>query len=60
MNAERQDYPFMLPAGNWQGLLDTTHPHGQTTWHGLGNTPYPLAAHSLVLLAASPTATTET
>ena len=53
VNPEYSDHPFMLPAGVWQALLDTSHPRGLANWHGQGEVPYPLAAHSLVLLAAA-------
>ncbi len=52
-NPERADTPFMLPAGVWQALLDTSHPRGVTRWHGQGEVPYTVQAHSLVLLAAA-------
>ena len=44
---------FMLPAGVWQALLDTAHPRGVNFWHGQGEAPFALAAHSVVLLAAA-------
>ena len=53
VNAESKPKNFMLPAGVWQAFLDTTHPRGLARWHGQGEVPYPLAAHSLVLLAAA-------
>ena len=53
VNPESADKPFMLPAGVWQALLDTSHPRGMAHWHGQGEVPYTLQAHSLVLLAAA-------
>lgn len=53
VNPEYSDHPFMLPAGVWQAVLDTSHPRGQATWHGQGEVPFALQAHSLVVLAAA-------
>jgi len=53
VNPEYSDHPFMLPAGVWQAVLDTSHPHGLATWHGQGEVPFALKAHSLVVLAAA-------
>ena len=53
VNAESMPKNFMLPSGVWQALLDTTHPRGLARWHGQGEVPYSLPAHSLVLLAAA-------
>ena len=53
INPEHADTPFMLPAGVWKALLDTSHPHGVAAWHGRGEVPYTVQAHSLVLLAAA-------
>jgi glycogen debranching enzyme GlgX len=53
VNPEHADKPFMLPAGVWQALLDTDHPRGVARWHGQGEVPYTVKAHSLVLLAAA-------
>jgi len=53
VNPEHADKPFMLPAGVWQALLDTDHPRGVARWHGQGEVPYMVQAHSLVLLAAA-------
>ena len=50
VNAEAVDHDFMLPGGIWQALLDTSHPRGLAHWHGPGEVPITLAAHSLVLL----------
>jgi glycogen debranching enzyme GlgX len=54
-NPENASHDFMLPAGVWQAVLDTTHPRGVAHWHGQGETPYSLPAHSLVLLVAAGT-----
>jgi len=53
VNPEYSDHPFMLPAGVWQAVLDTVHPRGLATWHGQGEVPFSLPAHSLVVLAAA-------
>jgi len=53
VNPEYSDHPFMLPAGVWQAVLDTSHPRGLATWHGQGEVPFALQAHSLVVLAAA-------
>ncbi len=53
VNPEHADHPFMLPAGVWQALLDSSHPRGLAVWHGQGEVPFTLPAHSLVLLAAA-------
>ena len=52
-NPEKSSHDFMLPAGVWQAVLDSTHPRGAAGWHGQGETPYTLPAHSLVLLMAA-------
>ena len=53
INPEHADCPFMLPAGVWQAVLDTSHPRGVASWHGQGEVPYTVLAHSMVLLAAA-------
>ena len=53
VNANPQTVPFMLPAGVWTALLDSTDPRGHTRWQGQGETPFSLPAHSLVLLAVA-------
>ena len=53
VNAGADDTDFMLPAGVWQVLLDTTQPRGFGRWHGQGETALPLEAGSLLLLAAA-------
>ena len=53
VNAQAEDAPFMLPAGVWQVLLDTTHPTGRSSWYGQGEVDLPLPAGSLMLLAAA-------
>ena len=51
-NADADDTSFVLPAGSWQVVLDTTHPTGLGTWHGSGETALPLPAGSMLLLAS--------
>jgi glycogen operon protein len=53
VNAESTDSCFVLPAGVWQILLDTTHSRGMGTWHGQGEVALPLPACSLLLLAVA-------
>ncbi|MDB5814530.1 MAG: isoamylase [Rhodocyclales bacterium] len=53
VNGDGIDRPFMLPAGVWEAFLDTHDPLGVATFHGQGEVPYPLMAHSVVLLAAA-------
>ena len=55
VNPDATSHGFMLPAGVWQAVLDTTHPRGVARWQGQGENPYPLPAHSLVLLVAAGT-----
>jgi glycogen debranching enzyme GlgX len=53
INPEHAARPFMLPAGVWQALLDTSHPRGMSDWHGQGDVAFELPAHSLVVMAAA-------
>ena len=53
VNGDATPCDFMLPAGVWQGLLDTTHPRGSSRWHGQGEAPITVGAHSLMMLAAA-------
>ncbi|MEP7295904.1 MAG: glycogen debranching protein GlgX [Burkholderiales bacterium] len=53
VNAQADDARFMLPAGVWQVLLDSTHPTGRGSWHGQGEVELLLPAGSLMLLAAA-------
>jgi glycogen operon protein len=53
VNADADDSSFLLPAGVWEVVLDTTHPRGLGSWHGQGEVPLPLPAGSLLLLAAA-------
>ena len=53
INAGRADQPFLLPAGVWQALLDSADPRGRIHWHGQGEVPIVVAAHSVLLLAAA-------
>jgi glycogen debranching enzyme GlgX len=55
VNPDASEHDFMLPAGAWQAALDTAHPRGIARWSGQGEVPYPLPAHSLVLLVAAGT-----
>ena len=55
VNAEPTDCHFSLPAGEWRVWLDTAAARGERDWHGPGETPFPLGAHSMVLLAAGGT-----
>jgi glycogen operon protein len=53
VNAGDTDADFMLPAGVWEVILDTTQPTGRGTWQGQGEIALPLPAASLLLLAAA-------
>jgi pullulanase/glycogen debranching enzyme len=53
VNGDATPCDFMLPAGVWKGLLDTTHPRGGSRWHGQGEAPIGVGAHGLMLLAAA-------
>jgi glycogen operon protein len=53
VNATADDTSFMLPAGVWEVLLDTTHARGAGAWYGQGEVALPLPAGSLMLLAAA-------
>lgn len=50
MNAGDTDAPFALPPGRWRMLLDTAA-SALPDAAAMAHTPWPLAAHSLVLLA---------
>lgn len=52
VNGDAGDIDFMLPAGAWQALLDSSHPRGEATWQGQGEVLYPLPGRSVLLLAA--------
>jgi glycogen operon protein len=54
-NPEHADHSFVLPSGAWQAVLDSSQPRGEVTWRSQADTPYPLVAHSMVLLT-QPTA----
>ena len=41
---------FLLPSGEWKALLDTSHPHGQSSWQGTFGSTLAVAAHSVMLL----------
>ena len=53
VNADPEDRTFLLPAGVWEVLLDTTHAQGIGTWHGQGEVRLGVPAASLLLLAAA-------
>jgi len=53
INGDEEERAFMLPAGVWQALLDSSHPRGINFWHGQGEAPFQLKAQSIVLLAAA-------
>jgi glycogen operon protein len=53
INGAANDTEFRLPAGVWQGVLDSTDPLGVARWHGQGETALALPAHSMLLLAAA-------
>ena len=53
VNAGDQACDFMLPAGVWQAMLDSAHPRGDAQWHGQGEVPISVAAHSVQMLAAA-------
>lgn len=52
VNGDAGDIDFMLPAGAWQALLDTSHPRGESPWQGQGEVLYPLPGRSVLLFAA--------
>jgi glycogen operon protein len=51
VNPQEADRNFVLPAGAWRALLDTTRDEPDAAWQGTPS--YPLAARSLVLLVAA-------
>jgi glycogen debranching enzyme GlgX len=53
VNAEAQPQHFMLPAGVWEVILDTSDALGEGAWHGQGEVLLPVPAGSLLLLAAA-------
>jgi glycogen operon protein len=50
-NPHADELAFALPPGTWRALLDSARP--DVAWDWRGSTPYPLAARSVVLLAAA-------
>jgi glycogen operon protein len=52
VNGDAGDIDFMLPAGTWQALLDSSHPRGEAAWQGQGEVLYPLPGRSMLLFAA--------
>ena len=53
VNADPDDRTFLLPAGVWEVVLDTTHARGIGNWHGQGEVALAIPAASLLLLAAA-------
>lgn len=53
VNANEAETRFMLPAGVWEVLLDSTHPRGLGSWQGQGEVELALAGGGLMLLAAA-------
>lgn len=53
VNADAADTRFLLPAGVWEVLLDSSHPRGLGSWQGQGEVERTVAAGSLQLLAAA-------
>ena len=53
INANATDSSFVLPAGVWEVVLDSTDPRGLGSWHGQGEIALPLPAGSLLVLAAA-------
>ena len=49
-NAGATEKTFLLPRGEWQALLDTSQPRGQSKLQGSGGMGMRVAAHSLMLL----------
>jgi glycogen operon protein len=50
INSSSSPETFALPRGQWQALLDTSHPRGLAVWRAAGTTPVPIVAHSVLLL----------
>ncbi len=50
VNASATPRAFALPKGQWQALLDTSHPRGEADWLASVITPDTVGAHSLLLL----------
>ncbi|HOE40303.1 MAG TPA: glycogen debranching protein GlgX [Rhodoferax sp.] len=55
INSGASPETFALPRGQWQALLDTSHPRGLAVWRAAGTTPVPVVAHSLLLLQQTTT-----
>jgi glycogen operon protein len=53
INANATDSGFMLPAGVWEVVFDSTDARGLGSWHGQGEVALPLSACSLLVLAAA-------
>jgi glycogen operon protein len=50
INANASPESFILPRGQWQAMLDTSHKHGLSYQTGSGGQALQLASHSLMLL----------
>jgi glycogen operon protein len=50
INASAYPESFILPRGQWQAMLDSSHPRGLSYHSGSGGKPMVVAAHSLMLL----------
>lgn len=50
INSGASPETFALPRGQWQALLDTSHPLGLAEWRAAGSTPVPVVSHSMLLL----------
>ena len=50
VNPHAENRPFLLPAGVWQGVLDSSRPRGDGHWQGHGAQTLLLPARSLQLL----------
>ena len=58
VNGGADDLPFVLPAGPWHVLLDSSRADGAPAHDGDVPHPYPLPARAVVLLARTPPAGT--
>jgi glycogen debranching enzyme GlgX len=50
VNASSATEPFVMPRGQWHGVLDTSHPQGLSDQLVSASNLLPVVAHSLVLL----------
>ncbi|TXT38769.1 MAG: glgX [Comamonadaceae bacterium] len=60
VNPEASDAEFVLPRGQWQGLLDTAHPRGESRHQGQGASHLTVAANSMLLLQQTASHTPQT